>query len=242
MRFIAAALFALVLLAAPPARAAEVQRHGYAWETWIADTFFGGYRQGSYTQKWDIPAEVNTAHGGIPVNPKFTRFRSPVDLGDALRQFDIDEPFLLVVGFWVQEGDTKRIVNVVAARVEPEQWRRLWGGVTRADLERLDAAIKDRSAGHVEARRRAHAIKSGAPFDSAVIVLNPKIDSRGQRRLQCSLRFDALFTHLAPGADRGVVDPPELFGQPVPGPIYSSPRSFERDPPPPHEATSGSPR
>lgn len=218
-----ATMFLLLALACA-SDAAEVQRHGYLWETWVADTFFDGYRQDGYTQKWDIPAEANTAHGGIPVNPKFTKHRTPVDLGDALRQFDIDEPFLLVIGYWKQEGDRKRIVNVAALRVEPAKWRSLWGEITRADLERLDAAIKDRSIGHAEARRRAQAIKSRPPFATAAITVNPKIDSRTQRRLQCSLSFDKLFIHLAPDASRRATDTPELWGVRVPGPFYSPPR------------------
>ncbi|HEY5552800.1 MAG TPA: hypothetical protein VIK52_12985 [Opitutaceae bacterium] len=220
-------LLALAILAAPAARAAEVQGHGYLWETWVADTFFGGYRQASYTQQRDIPAEANTVHGGIPVNPKFTKFRTPIDLGDALRQFDIDEPFLLIIGYWVQEGDSKRIVNVVAARVEPAQWRALWGGIARADLERLDAAIKDRDIDPLEARRRAQEIKAQPPFRTAAITLNPKIDAQGQRRLQCSLSFDKVFTDLAPGASREATESPELWGVGVPPPFYSLPRSSD---------------
>ncbi|HUG10558.1 MAG TPA: hypothetical protein VMM36_06070 [Opitutaceae bacterium] len=226
----AAPILALALLAAPLARAAEVQRHGYVWETWIADTFFGGYRQSDYTQQWDIPAKANTAHGGIPANPKFMKHGTPVDLGDALRQFDIDEPFLLIVGYWRQEGNQKRIVNVVAVRVEPAQWRSLWCDITRADLERLDAAIKERSIDHLEARRRAQAIKNAPPFTTAVITVNPKIDSRSQRRLQCSISFDKVFTHLAPDASRDATDSPQFWGVRVPAPFYSPPRSADSSP------------
>lgn len=240
MRFTAFLIVSLSLAAC--ATAAEVQRHGYTWETWLADTFFGGYRQESYTQKWDFPAVANTGHGGIPANPKATKFRTPLDLGDALRQFDIDEPFLLIVGYWVQEGERKRFVNVIAPRVEPALWRMLWGDITRADLERLDALIKDRSLDYREARRLAQAMKSSPPFSTARITLNPKIDSRGQRRLQCSLGFDAVFTHLAPDASRHAVASPSLFGTPIPGPFYSPPRSFGESARGPHDATSGNPR
>ena len=56
-----------------------------------------------------------------------------------------------------------------------------------------------------------------------MIQLNPKID-RSQRRLQCSLRFDAFFDHLAPQADRAVQKEPQVFGLPVPGKFSSAPR------------------
>lgn len=219
-------VFAWLLSCVSTLRAQEVQQHGLAFETWIRDTFFDGYVPPGYTQKWDIPAEANLRHGGVPVNPKAAKYRTPVDLGDALRQYDITEPFILAVGYWVQEGDEKRFVNIVAPRIEPDAWRRLWGPVTRADLERLDAVIKDRSLTYREARKQAQAIKDAPPFTHAVIVMNPKIDSKGQRRLQCSLRSDDLYQHLAPEAHTGVQKTPSLWGVPFPATVKSRPREF----------------
>lgn len=96
------------------ASAQEVQQHGLVLEQWVRDTFFDGYKPSNYTQKWDIPASENTRFGGVPVNPKAAKYGTPVDLGDALRQRKIAEPFILVVGFWRQDGDEKRFVNLIA--------------------------------------------------------------------------------------------------------------------------------
>lgn len=227
MRRLCSLVAALFVLAALPAQ--EVQQHGLVFERWINDTFFDGYRPPGYTQKWDIPAAVNSAHGGLPVNPKAVKYGAPVGLGDALQQFDINEPFILILGYWRQTGGEKRFVNLTAVTVTPEQWRRLWGPVTRADLEQLDALIKDRSLDYREARKRAQAMKRTTPFTQSILVLNPKIDSKGQRRLQCSLRFKDVFKHLAPDADPGEQAKPELWGVPYPAPLDSRPRSFNRD-------------
>lgn len=216
----------LALLVTAAASAQEVQHHGLVFEEWIRTTFFDGYQPARTTQKWDIPAAANRRHGGLPVNPKAARYGTALGLGDALRQFDIDEPFILVAGFWRQEGPTKRFVNVTAVTIHPETWRLLWGPVTRADLERLDALIKDRSLDYREARRRAHALNATPPFSEALITLNPKIDSKTQRRLQCSLRFDHFFDLLAGDADRDESDIPSLWGVPLPGGLTSAPRAF----------------
>lgn len=221
------ALFAVALL---PLRAQEVQQHGLVFEQWVRDTFFDGYRPESYTQKWDIPAAANKHHGRVPVNPKATKYGTPVDLGDALRQIRISEPFMLILGYWQQAGDTKRIVNIVAPTITPEQWQKLWAPITLADLEKLDAVIKDRSLTPAQARERAQAIKKAPPFSQAIIVVNPKIDSKGQRRLQCSLRFADLFKHLAPDADSAAQVRPSLWGVEYPGPIDSKPRQFKSTP------------
>jgi hypothetical protein len=219
-------LLAMVLLCcvASPLAALEVQSHGLQFEKWLRDTFFEGYEPKGYTQKWDIPAAVNKHHGRIPVNPKATKYGTPIGLGDALRQFAIQEPFLMIVGFWQQVTPLeKRWVNVQAVRVEPAVWRRLWGELKLADLEALNAVIKDKSLTVEEARKRAQQMKAAACFQSAVIQLNPKID-HSQRRLQCSLRFDAFFDHLAPNADRQGQKAPQVFGVALPKKFESAPR------------------
>ena len=205
--------------------ASEVQQHGLSFEHWVADTFFGGYRAAGMTDKWDIPASANADHGGVPVNPKAARYGQAVGLGDALRQFGIGEPFLLVVGFWEQEGDTKKFVQSLAVRVEPEQWRALWGPVTRADLEDLDRLVKDASLPIADARREALRRKKEPPFSRAAIQVNPKID-KSQRRLQCSISFERLFDALAPGVDRRRLEAAEIFGKKIPDISASPPRQF----------------
>lgn len=192
----------------------------------MRDQFFGGYRADSYTGHWDVPAEANKRFGGIPVSIKTAKYGSPVGLGDALRQFSIEEDFLLIVGYWKQEGPNKRFVNIVAATIRTNLWRSLWLPIILGHLRVLDATIKDRSIGYREARIRAQEIKSGPPFVDAAITVNPKIDSKTQRRLQCSIGFALMFDRIAPAADQGEDVTPELFGVPVIKPFISGPREF----------------
>jgi hypothetical protein len=222
-------------LAAPHPSPGEVQSHGVLFEDWVRQTFFNHYQPVSYTQKWDIPKEANLQHGGLPVNPKATQYGTPVGLGDALRQFDIDEPFLLIIGYWREEGQNKRYVKVVAPVISPETWRKLWQPITREDLVRLDAVVKDRSLDVREARRQAQAMKSQPPFSEAIITLNPKIDGLGQHRLQCSLSFAKVVKFLAPQTNPAEDPDPRLFGVSLPGPFHSPPRQFTpaAAPPPP---------
>lgn len=214
-------LFLLLALVAP---AEEVQRHGLVFEQWVRDTFFEGYQPPGYTQRWDIPAEANRKHGGMPVNPKLVKHGTAVDLGDAMRQFEIAEPFILVIGFWQQEGGHKRVVNLLAPEISPQLWRELWGPVTLADLRKLDELIKDRRHPVKELRKLARQMKNSPPFTQAIIQVNPKIGSDGQRRLQCSLRFRDVFRYLAPGTDPAPQARPVLWGVEFPGPIASPPR------------------
>jgi len=208
-------------LAASLAHATEVQQHGLSFEHWVADTFFGGHRPAGPTDKWDIPASANTKHGRIPANPKATQYGEPVLLGDALRQFDINEPFLLIVGFWKQDGRDKKFVQSIVARIEPDQCRELWAPVTRKDLEAMDKMVKDTSRPIADVRREVLRRKKQPPFSQSVIQLNPKIDN-SQRRLQCSISYVRLFKNLAPGRDRKARPFAEVFGRRIP-PVPASP-------------------
>ena len=208
------------------ARADEVQSHGVVFEQWVRDQFFGGYKPASYTQKWDIPAEQNKQHGGIPANPKATKFSTPIDMGDALRQFAVaegKESFLIINGFWDQVGDNKQWVLGVPVRITAEKYRELWGPITRADLEQLDAVVKDKSLTVEAARAAAQKIKNAAPFTKAIIQVNPKLDAK-QRRLQCSIRFADFFRLLVPDVEPKRQEKPTLWGTPMPAPFHSPPR------------------
>lgn len=76
----------------------QVQTHGFAFEKWVKNTFFTEV-ESTYTQKWDIPKEHNSGDKlpqqlrNIPVSIKMAKFGSPIGLGDAIRQFNIDEDF-----------------------------------------------------------------------------------------------------------------------------------------------------
>lgn len=216
-------LFTVLVSAAAGATAQEVPRPGLVFEEWVRDTFFNGYIPAGFTQRWNIPATENRDHGGIPVNLKAVKHGSAVDLGDALRQYGIDEPFMLAVGFWQPGGVERRIVNIAAPEIRPEQWRQLWAPVTYTDLLKLDALIKDTGRPVEEIRKLALKMKNAPPFSEAVIQVNPKIDAH-QRRLQCSLRFTDFFKHLAPGADPQPQARVTLFGVEYPGPIAAPPR------------------
>ena len=218
-------LFVILFLSASPGHASEVQGHGLSFEHWVADTFFGGHRSLGPTDKWDIPATANKDHGNVPVNPKATKYGEPVLLGDALRQYDINEPFLLIVGFWTQDGRDKKFVQSLVARIEPDQWRKLWAPVTRKDLEAMDKLVKDTSRPIAEVRREVLKRKKLPPFSQAVIQLNPKID-KSQRRLQCSISYVRIFKNLAPGRERKAQPFAGIFGRRIPSIPASPPRDL----------------
>jgi len=172
--------------------AGERQEHGFRFEDWLKKTFFDIY----YTSEWDIPKELNPNKRGGPISIKTAKWKSSIYFGDALRQFDINEDWTLIVGFWKNQGKKKKIVKITESLITKENWRGYWGSITRAEIARLDTLIKNRRKSYNVIRKEAQACKSMLKQKSNLITLNPKIDSKAQRRLQCSIPFTKFFEHI----------------------------------------------
>ncbi len=204
----------------------EVQMHGFDFENWIRKTFFADFTV-SYSNKWDVPAEFNRLEivpkefRNLPVSIKTCKNGCPIGFGDALRQFGVDEDFLLIVGFWEQSGANKNFVAVEAVKVTAQSWRNLFQPLTEKDLRLLDSTIKNKETHYAEVRKTAKEIKQS--FAPTRIILNPKIDSKTQRRLQCSLPFGVFWKDFVGKEPYRNVES-SLFGESVPNPFVSGTR------------------
>jgi hypothetical protein len=161
-----------------------------------------------------LPASLNPEPDGGPVSIKTAKWNSAIGFGDARRQFEVNHKFTLIVGFWEQDGLRKRIVKIALVVIAPTLWVSLWKPIKFADLEKLDKQIKDRSRSYKEARLLAQRAVSASPFSDSIFRVNPKIDSKTQRRLQCSLTQEKFFNYLAPNINRDKEDDPVLWEQP----------------------------
>lgn len=211
-------------------RTEEVQAHGVNFEKWVREVFFDNY-EGGYTQKWDVSAEANQSDQvpkkGVPISIKVVKLGSPIGLGDILRQRALDKEFLMIVGFWQQKTETEKwIVEIECLHIKPDQWDSLWGDLSIEKLQELDAIVKDMATSYKIVRTQAQDWKKTVlPELNSKMVVNPKIDSRSQRRVQCSMP-NKLFWELA-GREPTPNDSAKLFGVAFPNPIYSKPRTFQ---------------
>lgn len=212
----------------------EVQRHGFTFEKWVRDSFFGGY-EGNYMQKWDVPPDHNQHQRmppdfrSIPVSVKTAKYGSPIGLGDVLRQRSIDEPFLMIAGFWRQRSSSEKwFEDIGCVKFTPAEWSSLWESLSLSQITEVDRVVKNLDSHYSVVRKQAKEWKARvASISGSRIVINPKIDSKKQRRVQCSLPFHVFWD--AVGRKAEIHDSPLLFGLPFDNPVISSSRSFNQD-------------
>ncbi|HXG83456.1 MAG TPA: hypothetical protein VNI84_05445 [Pyrinomonadaceae bacterium] len=160
----------------------------------------------------------------MPVSIKTCKNNCPIGFGDALRQFKNDEDFLLIVGFWKQNGGNKNFVAVEAVKVTAQGRKNLFHPLTAMDLTLLDSTIKNRETNYAEVRKSAKEIKKA--FPPTKMILNPKIDSKIQRRLQCSLPFNVFWNDVVKKESYRNIEC-SLFDERVPNPFVSAQRVFK---------------
>lgn len=210
---------------------AEVQLHGFDFETWIKETFFYSFTQTSYGHKWDSLdvvykdefQEFTQMFSELPVSIKNCKIGSSIMFGDVIRQFENKEDFLLIVGFWEQNGKHKNYVAIEAVKILSKTWKKLFSPLSKRQLLLLDKTVKNKKLNKFELRKQAQIVKKS--FPKTKIILYPKIQDK-QHRVQCGLR-SKLFWELIAKKAKYKKQNCELWGiksKKVP----SSPRKFNQ--------------
>lgn len=179
----------------------EVQKHGFTFEDWIKKILQEHKKESKYTQKWDISGE-------LPISIKCIGEKNALELSSAVRFWETNNPFLLIVGRWKQMKEFKKIISIDELLISLDILKKLRGNLTLEELKEFNSKIisfpagkEGQRAGIVYAKKwkKKHAHKIG------LITITHKIDSKNQRRLQCNINYK---TYL------------NLFGEPSRKPIF----------------------
>lgn len=172
----------------------EVQRHGFTWQNEILEHIFKVPKEElsamKYTAEKDLPRASNRI-GAFDVSIKTTGSPNKVDMADCLRVFDSvrsGEPLHMIVIHYKQLGAVKKIVEIVEVDLTSAS-AELFGTLDRAQIEELDRAVKSVPKGQRPSTEEAAALdtlQAALQAHSGAIKFNRKIDSKVQRRLQCS--------------------------------------------------------
>jgi hypothetical protein len=174
----------------------QVQKHGFDFENDIRTNVFELKSEVNNRDIHDIPAKHNKFNDNENISIKLTSKKNCVECGDILRffEYNFDQKNTIIVGKYKQIGNIKKIYEIIEIDYTKEFHTYLFGSITKELLEKYIRMIKaipkenytitkDDKEYYLDKKRelqKEHSMK---------IIIHPKVDTSGQRRVQCSIPF-----------------------------------------------------
>ena len=175
----------------------EVQAHGNYYEdlktrqiTGLSKAEYDALKENGYTSGMDIMKGLMSAYDYSIKTSK----GNTVDCGDILRRRQ-ETDYNLVVGCYSQVGDNKVFYSEYTFYIRPEHERKLWGKMNYNQLAEYVDYIKNIPAGknaQQETKTERTVLKNCIEDKNALVKIHPKVDSKKQRRVQCSVKIKEL--------------------------------------------------
>lgn len=168
------------------------QEFGFYIENLVRTKVHGLPEKANDTGIHDIPKEENHLDPTETQSIKTTGGNA-VDCGDVLRVYDYDrtEKHTMVVFRYEQKEAIREIKEILEINLCPELMDILFGKATREEIQALDSYVKSipKNARTEEHQKTYKKMASDLKASSGGwISYAPKVDSKTQRRLQCSIR------------------------------------------------------
>ena len=175
----------------------EVQAHGNYYEdlktrqiTGLGKAEYDALKENGYTSGMDIMKGLMSAYDYSIKTSK----GNTVDCGDILRRRQ-ETDYNLVVGCYSQVGDNKVFYSEYTFYIRPEHEQKLWGKMNYNQLAEYVDYIKNIPAGREaqqETKTERTVLKNCIEDKNALFKIHPKVDSKKQRRVQCSVKMSDL--------------------------------------------------
>jgi len=173
----------------------EVQKHGFIWEENICKKVYKvsdkDYESISYTSKMDIPKEYNNLNN-TNVSIKTSKNINTICMSDPKNLYNkvnSKEPYNLCIIMYNQIEDKKILQEIFEINLT-DSCNILFRKVTIADIIEFENKVKtipkNRSPTNDE-KKQLDILQKQLQQKSGIIKFNRKIDSKEQRRLQCSI-------------------------------------------------------
>lgn len=206
----------------------QSQGHGLFWDSQIRVKVFGLEPCINDTKKYDIEHTENKLNENENVSLK-TLGAKNIGLGDALRFFDADftRKYTIILVRYKQAGEYKSIHEIVEIDYTAELRNYLFGTATLADIQVFVDHVRSIAAGPVdpETKRKYKSMKKDLESKHGMrISINPKVDSKKQRRVQCSVSVERLQNEV-PWCISSRASEAAVRGVPIDGRIHSPRRS-----------------
>ena len=187
--------------------------------------------KGGHTDRIDIPEGI---WNGVNVSKQHqikTTKENSICCSD-IRKFykTIKEGVVLSVGCYLQEGNLKKLYEVYEFDVKPKHHKLIYDTITYEELDEFHKYVKGISYGY-QAQQENKLLwkekRSDILFGTdSLIGIDTKIDSKTQRRVQCSLKINDLLNTDIPYR----IYRESYKGIELPYYINSSEREFKKNP------------
>jgi hypothetical protein len=212
----------------------EVQNHGVLFEDSIIRAITGLSKdeyqtllENAYTASMDV---VKGIKSDTNYSVKVSKDGKSIGCGDIIRfiRHSRDDEFTMVVGSWQQISPTIKQYNCIYEfNITPADYTKLWNRITEEVMQPFVDYVKSIEPGKPAqlANRKIWKERRQAIYDACgqgLCAIDAKIDSKNQRRVQCSIKIDKLI-------DSGIAHSKyetEYKGIKLPYEQISSPRQF----------------
>jgi len=169
----------------------QSQAHGLFWDNEIREKVFELPKCKNDTKKYDICCEENKYNHSENVSIK-TSSNNNIDCGDILRFFngDFDNNYTIILIRYTQLNNQKKINEIIEINYNLELRNYLFGSITEDILTNYVKLIKTIPNGPVntEVKQTYKKLKTQLQNEHNMrINISPKVDSKTQRRVQCSI-------------------------------------------------------
>lgn len=170
------------------------QSHGKRFEQKILEVL--GLEETAPTARFDSAASDNHPY---PLSIKSRKgTKKTVECGDARRMLTVDQPFVLVVGDYAINNGEKFYHHIHEFTFQQDDWNAVVQDIPFAEIAEFHDQLTHFPEGaHQEARAFARVKNKTLKQHEYNMSFHPKIDSKAQRRLQCSVSMDVLMTHAS---------------------------------------------
>jgi hypothetical protein len=160
----------------------ERQIHGLNYEETVISRNPSIKRSQNYTEKWDAVETYNSIT--YPVSIKCIGIKNSIDFGDLFRQTQVDENFILYIGFW--EGKEKTIKKEYKLLIKSQNWKSYFGNLDKLDVMKDEMAFITNEYSD-DKKWRLFRDKYKVLYGDSVIKIRFKRDHKKQKRIQCSI-------------------------------------------------------
>jgi len=177
----------------------EVQAHGNAFEdlkirelTGLSKNEYDKLKPNGYTSSFDLVEGIS-----IPYNVSIkTTGKKTVECADILKRME-EKEYRLIVGYYSQQGGNKVFHTEYEFFITPEDYTKLWGTMTYESVKTFVDFVKsipNGKEGQKNTLQKRKELQDQTQCNQSLMKINPKVDSKNQRRVQCSFKLDEMLS------------------------------------------------